>query len=167
MGIIRTNPVLQASMIKDLVQAFCRSSSHGMGISTPGRASRGIWAGKSIITGHNVSYSNRRTNRKYFPNVHKKFFWSDLLNKWFRINVTTHALRCIERAGGFDEFLLFCKPKLIQDSDFALNTRKQLIELWEQQNNRKFNRSKIVFQARMIQLQKEREIQYARAAEEN
>merc|ERR1712110_946780 len=162
MGIIRTNPVRQASMIKDLVQAFCRSSSHGMGISTPGRASRGIWAGKSIITGHNVSYSNRRTNRKFFPNVQNKFFWSHMLGRWFRINVTTHALRCIERVGGLDEFLLYSKPKLLEESDFALKTRKTLIELWEKENNRKFNRSKAIYEARLQQLDLDRKLEAKR-----
>lgn len=46
-------------MLRELVATVFRSS-HGMGVSTPGRAKRGVWAGKTIVTGHKVSYSNRR-----------------------------------------------------------------------------------------------------------
>mmetsp|Transcript_23945 Transcript_23945/g.36384 ORF Transcript_23945/g.36384 Transcript_23945/m.36384 type:complete len:180 (+) Transcript_23945:19-558(+) len=152
-------------MLRELLAAaatFCRSSSHGMGISTPGRAKRGIWAGKTVITGHNVSYSNRRTNRKFFPNIQKKFYWSHLLGRWFRINVTTHALRCIDRVGGLDEFLLYSKPKLLSESEFALKTRKVLIAEWEKENKRKFNRSQLIYEARLEQLGIDKRLQRKR-----
>ena len=103
-----------------------------------------------------------RTNRKFFPNVQNKFFWSHMLGRWFRINVTTHALRCIERVGGLDEFLLYSKPRLLEESDFALKTRKTLIDMWEKENNRKFNRSKIIYEARLKQLDLDRKLEAKR-----
>merc|ERR1712137_628680 len=148
---------LVGRMLRNLEQTVCRSSSHGLGISTPGRAKRGIFAGKCILTGHNVSHSNRRTKKKLLPNVQKKFFWSGLLDKWIRVNVTTHALRCIDRVGDFDEFILFSRPRLLEDSDFAKDLKSQLVPLWEQQNGRKFNRSQIVFERRMQILSDRRE----------
>ena len=85
-----------------------------------------------------------------------------MLGKWFRINVTTHALRCIERVGGLDEFLLYSKPKLLEESDFALKTRKALVTLWEEENQKKFVRSKEIYEARLAQLGIDRQLQYKR-----
>lgn len=87
------------------------------------------------------------------------------MNKWIRINVTTHALRCIDRIGGFDEFLLFGKPKLLKDSEWAQKTRYTLIKLWEEKNNQKFNRSRLVFQARLQQLENAKNEEYKKWSE--
>ena len=52
----------------------------------------------------------RRTRRSWSPNVQVKWYYSELLNERFRLHVTTHAMRCIDKAGGFDHYLLF-SPK--------------------------------------------------------
>jgi len=49
-------------------------------------------------------YRHRRT---WKPNVQKKGFISDhLMPSYFRIRCTTHALRCIDKAGGIDNYLM-------------------------------------------------------------
>jgi len=71
-----------------------------------GRSQRGIYAGKDVRFGNNVSFSHRKTRRTFKPNVQRKRLWSRTLGCWLRFNVTTHALRCIDKAGGIDESLL-------------------------------------------------------------
>lgn len=70
------------------------------------RATRGLYAGKNIIFGNKVSHSERKTRRSWKPNVQRKRLWSETLAKWFRFNLTTHALKCVDKAGGLDSYLL-------------------------------------------------------------
>lgn len=45
----------------------------------------------------------RRAPRRWNPNVQTKKFYSPLLDETLKVQVTAHALRCIDKAGGFDE----------------------------------------------------------------
>lgn len=56
------------------------------------------------LLGAHFSFRYRRT---WKPNVQSKTLHSDLLNQDFKVNVTTHAMRCIDKAGGVDKYLLF------------------------------------------------------------
>ncbi len=89
------------------------------------RALRGIYAGKIVDFGNKRSHANNRFRRTWKPNVQTKRFNSDILNKEFKINVTTHAMRCIKKAGSFDQFILYSKH--IDDSTFALKLRKEMV----------------------------------------
>jgi hypothetical protein len=80
-----------------------------------------------------------------------------LQNTWYRVNVTTHALKCIDRVGDFDEFILFAKPSILEDSEFAQNLRHQLIPLWEQKYNTTYDRRKILLERRLADLAVKRE----------
>ncbi len=67
--------------------------------------------GKSPLKGHNVSHSNNKTKRKFFPNLKKVNFKSDILKKNVRLNVTNSALRTVDFKGGLDKFLKNAKNK--------------------------------------------------------
>ena len=56
--------------------------------------------------GHNVSHSNRKTHRRFDPNLQKVTLRSDLLRRNIGLRVTTRALRSVSRLGGLDAFLL-------------------------------------------------------------
>lgn len=47
-----------------------------------------------------------RTRRVWLPNVQWKKIYSDALDKQVRVRVSTYALRCIDKAGGLDNYLL-------------------------------------------------------------
>merc|ERR1711959_746762 len=132
------------------------------GVSTPGRAKRGVWAGKTIVTGHKVSYSNRRQKRKFFPNTQPNILWREMLQRWIRVSLTAHALRCVERVGGFDEYMLYSKPHEEDDTYFSKMIRKQLIGIWEKEHGKKFNRSKAIYEARLEQLELDRQLELKR-----
>lgn len=55
--------------------------------------------------GHNVSHSNRRTNRRFDPNLQKVTFYSDTLRRKVSLRISTRALRTVQKHGGLDPFL--------------------------------------------------------------
>mgnify|MGYP001431634100 FL=1 len=61
--------------------------------------------GKSPLKGHTVSHSNNKTKRKFFPNLKKVTFKSDILKRNIRLNVTNAALRSVDYKGGIDFYL--------------------------------------------------------------
>ena len=56
--------------------------------------------------GHNVSHSNRKTNRRFEPNLQKATLFSDTLRRAVPLRVTTRALRSVQKRGGLDAYLL-------------------------------------------------------------
>ncbi len=55
--------------------------------------------GKKVMTGNNVSHSNRRTTRKFFPNLFKKKFFLEEENRWITLKVSTSGMRTIDKKG--------------------------------------------------------------------
>ena len=55
--------------------------------------------GKKFMSGHQVSHSNIKTNRKFQPNLQKKRFFIPEENRWVELKVSTSALRTINKNG--------------------------------------------------------------------
>ena len=62
--------------------------------------------GTGPMFGHNVSHSNRKTNRRFDPNLQKTTLFSEALRRKVSLRVSTRALRTVSRKGGLDGFLL-------------------------------------------------------------
>jgi len=62
--------------------------------------------GKAVLSGHLVSHSNRKTKRKFLPNLCSVTLQSDALGRAVRLRVSAHALRSVEHRGGLDAFLV-------------------------------------------------------------
>ena len=62
--------------------------------------------GKGVQSGHLVSHSNRKTKRKFLPNLCNVTLQSDMLNLAVRLRVSANALRSVEHRGGLDAFLI-------------------------------------------------------------
>jgi len=62
--------------------------------------------GKGVMTGHNVSHANNKTNRRFLPNLRRQRLFSETLGESIRLKVSAHALRTVEKRGGLDGFLL-------------------------------------------------------------
>ena len=56
-------------------------------------------SGKKPTFGNNVSFSKRRTNRRWIPNVHDKRVYVPALGKSLRLRISTHAMRTIDKKG--------------------------------------------------------------------
>ena len=55
--------------------------------------------GKRPRVGNNVSHSNNKTKRKFYPNLQTKRFYIPEEDKWVTLKVSTSALRTINKKG--------------------------------------------------------------------
>ncbi|MCG8347357.1 MAG: 50S ribosomal protein L28 [Chloroflexales bacterium] len=55
--------------------------------------------GRKPSYGHNVSFSKRRTKRRWEPNLHYHRIWLPEEQRYVRLKLSTRALREIERKG--------------------------------------------------------------------
>jgi large subunit ribosomal protein L28 len=55
--------------------------------------------GKKAVSGNYVSFSNKKTKRKFNPNLQTKRFWVPEMNKFVTLKVSTSALRTINKIG--------------------------------------------------------------------
>ena len=62
--------------------------------------------GKSVLVGHKVSHSNRKTKRRFLPNLLNVTLMSDALGRSFKMRVSANALKSVDHRGGLDAFLL-------------------------------------------------------------
>jgi len=67
--------------------------------------------GKSPLKGHKVSHANNKTKRRFFPNLKKVKFSSEILNRNLRLNVSNAAVRSVDKKGSFDQYLKEVKIK--------------------------------------------------------
>lgn len=62
--------------------------------------------GKGVQVGHKVSHSNRKTKRRFLPNLVNVSLMSDALGRPVRLRLSANGLRSVEHNGGIDAFLL-------------------------------------------------------------
>ena len=55
--------------------------------------------GKSVMVGNNVSHSNRKTKRKFLPNLISKRFFLVEEGQYITMKISTSALRTINKKG--------------------------------------------------------------------
>ena len=55
--------------------------------------------GKSVMVGNNVSHSNRKTKRKFYPNLVTKKFYIPEEDSYITLKISTSALRTINKNG--------------------------------------------------------------------
>lgn len=80
--------------------------------------------GKGVLTGHRVSHSNIKTNRRYLPNLQRVTLASEALGRSFRFRIANSTLRTVDHRGGLDAFLLKADDAAL--SPRALKVKKEL-----------------------------------------
>ena len=55
--------------------------------------------GKKAVSGNNVSFSHKKTKRKFDINLHKKRFFLPDQEKWVEFRVSASGLRTINKLG--------------------------------------------------------------------
>ena len=55
--------------------------------------------GKKVMVGNNVSHSNHRTRRKFYPNLFKKKFFFEEEDRWVKLKVSAAGIRIIDKKG--------------------------------------------------------------------
>lgn len=79
---------------------------------------------KGAQTGHKVSHSNRKTKRRFLPNLCNVTLTSDSLGTSVRLRISANALRSVDHRGGLDAFLL--KANDGELSPKALEIKRQI-----------------------------------------
>ena len=82
--------------------------------------------GKTRQIGHRVRHSNRKTKRRFLPNLLNVTLMSDALGRSVRLRISANALKTVDHRGGLDAFLLAAK-----DGDLsarALELKRQVVK---------------------------------------
>ena len=82
--------------------------------------------GKSRQIGHKVSHSNRKTKRRFLPNLLNVTLLSESLGRRVRMRVSANALKTIDHRGGLDAFLLAAKDTEL--SPRVLEIKRQVVK---------------------------------------
>ena len=81
--------------------------------------------GKMALTGHKVSHSNRKSKRRFLPNLCNVTLISDALGRSVRLRITANALKSVDHRGGLDAFLL--KAKDAELAPRVLELKRQIV----------------------------------------
>ena len=73
-------------------------------------------SGKGPMTGHRVSHSNIKSNRRYLPNLQRVTLMSEALGRSFKFRIAASTLRTVDHRGGLDQYLMKAKEAELSDS---------------------------------------------------
>jgi large subunit ribosomal protein L28 len=82
--------------------------------------------GKTRQIGHKVSHSNRKTKRRFLPNLVNVTLLSDTLERSVRLRISTNALKSVDHRGGLDAFLVAANNTDL--SKRALELKRQIVK---------------------------------------
>ncbi|HUE47147.1 MAG TPA: 50S ribosomal protein L28 [Aestuariivirgaceae bacterium] len=75
--------------------------------------------GKAVLTGHNVSHANNKSNRRFLPNLCAVHLLSDAMGQSYGFRISARALKSVEHRGGLDAFLVKAR-----DEELSLKARR-------------------------------------------
>ena len=78
--------------------------------------------GKKPMVGNKVSHSNMKTKRRFLPNLQKKNFFLPETGEWIQLNVTTAALRNIDKLGLYE----YLKRLKAEGRNTGINLKKKV-----------------------------------------
>jgi len=86
--------------------------------------------GVGVMSGNKVSHSNRKTRRKFLPNIKSISFKSDVLGVDVALDIAASTLRTVNKYGNIDNFLVNTRFAHLTDSAKKLRTqiKKKLIK---------------------------------------
>lgn len=104
---------------KKYMRQLIRTKHNG----TTYKAQRGLFHGQKISSKIKSCFSDKKTTIRINPNIFKKTYFSEILQKKIKLNVTSKTFRTIDKYGGFDNYILLTKPEKM-DSLFGEFLRK-------------------------------------------
>ena len=107
---VRQDAVVASSQAPAAASLACFHSKAPPSVAK--RTRSGLFAGRRILSGNNVSEDGgNRTRRTWKPNAQTATLYSEVLDRKIRFRVTPAALRNIDKAGGLDAYLLGLSPR--------------------------------------------------------
>nr|XP_053649219.1 39S ribosomal protein L28, mitochondrial-like [Cherax quadricarinatus] len=93
----------------------------------PKELHQGIWGGEAILKGFLKPNSRKRRVPHYWiPTVVMSVVYSEILDRYMRLQVTDRALRLIDEHYGFDNYILQTPPADLM-SELALKLRREML----------------------------------------
>jgi large subunit ribosomal protein L28 len=84
-------------------------------------------SGVGVQHGNMVSHSQRKTRRKYRPNLQSMTFFSQLTRKFYSFRVSARCIKSIDKAGGFDSYMI--KSPISQMSNKASIAKRGILKI--------------------------------------
>lgn len=94
-----------------------------------------IDANKKIMVGNNVSHSNRKTKRRFLPNMQNYSLASEILGGLVTFKATPRSIRTIEHNNGLDNFLLNTPDSKLAPE--AIKTKKRIRKVLDKREKKK------------------------------
>lgn len=82
-------------------------------------------SGSKTAFGQNVSHSNRKTARRFQPNLQQTTLLSDALGTGVGLRLSTRSLRTVRSHGGLDAFLLSTPDSKLAEEALRIKHRIQ------------------------------------------
>lgn len=82
-------------------------------------------SGKGPRAGQNVSHSNRKTKRRFDPNLQRVHLRSEALRRSVPMRVSTRLIRTVQKHGGIDAWLLRTRDAQLPPEALRLKRRIQ------------------------------------------
>ena len=82
-------------------------------------------SGSKTSFGNNVSHSNRKSSRRFQPNLQQATLLSDALGVGVGIRLSTRSLRTVRSHGGLDAFLLSTPDTKLPEEALRIKHRIQ------------------------------------------
>ncbi len=86
--------------------------------------------GTGVMSGNQISHSNRKTRRRFLPNLRTVSFKSEVLGADVTLKVTAASIRTVNKYGNIDNFLVNCRNSKLTESaqKLRLKIKKKLIK---------------------------------------
>ena len=88
--------------------------------------------GVGPMYGNNVSHSNRKTRRRFVPNIQAVSIQSDALGRSISLRLTAATIRTIDHNGGLDSYLTSTSDKKLTDE--AVRIKRMIKKAIAQRN---------------------------------
>lgn len=106
------------------------------------QSNRGLYGGKFISTGHQISEFKNKHLRYIKPNVQRHKLWSESLNRRIRVRVVNSVLKTITKEGGLDNYLIKDKSARIKElGPYGWRLRYEVLKKMEE-NEKKLDEAK-------------------------
>ncbi|MFT6331765.1 MAG: large subunit ribosomal protein L28 [Lentimonas sp.] len=82
-----------------------------------------LMAAVGVVSGNNVSHSNRKTKRRFLPNLCQNSFPSDALGVKVNLRVAASTLRTVNKFGNIDNFLVNCRFNKLTEAGIRIRNK--------------------------------------------
>lgn len=93
------NPTTVRTQVKRRVNGMTKASQ------------RHLWHGKVIRSKHTVSFAEKKTKVPMKPNLTLRYYYSEILQRNIRVQISVSLLRHIRFYGNFDNYILLSPPE--------------------------------------------------------